>query len=66
MMEDNAVLTSIQYKVATISDIFYQPNYITPVEERHILQNVKGSQASWKEVRQIPTLILKLSMSMHG
>lgn len=52
MMEDDAVLISVRYKVATISDIFYKPNYISPVEEEHILQTVKGTQASWKEVGQ--------------
>lgn len=50
-MKESAVLTIDQYKVPTISDIFYKPNYISSAEEEQILREVKGTKTSWKEVK---------------
>jgi hypothetical protein len=55
-MKESAVLTIDQYKVPTISDIFYKPNYISSAEEEQILREVKGTKTSWKEVRQFFTV----------
>lgn len=49
-MTSRGHFTTDQSKVSNIG-ISYIPNYISNLEEQQILQNVRGTQVSWKEVR---------------
>jgi len=49
-MTSRGHFTTDQSKVSNIG-ISYIPNYISNLEEQQILQNVRGTQVSWKEVK---------------